>query len=136
MRTRSREIALQALFQFEFQGSQVPTDPTQLFQIYEQKDKESLDYARFLVLGVFTHRISMDETIERASHNWKVKRMGLVERNILRLSVFELLYGDDVTVATVIDEAVELAKRFGQTESGAFINGILDQIAREKKASS
>lgn len=126
MRTRSREIALQVLFQTEF------TKKEANFDLYDERDKDSIDYARFLADGVVRNLQSLDNLIENVSHHWKLARMDLVDRNILRLACFELLHGEDVTKATVIDEAVELAKKFGQKDSSSFINGVLDRIANSK----
>jgi len=127
LRSRAREIAVQVLFQTEF--SEISKDAS--FALYDDRDKASIDYAKYLVDGVRRNQVSLDQLIEQNSHHWKLTRMALVDRNILRLACFELLHGEDLTPATVINEAVELAKTFGQKDSGAFINGILDQIAKQ-----
>jgi N utilization substance protein B len=128
-RGRAREIALQVLFQGEFRDEAA-------FELYDDRDKESLGYAKYLVEGVRRNHQQLDQLIEQKSLHWKITRMPLVDKNILRLASFELLFGEDITVATIIDEAVELAKKFGQTESSSFINGVLDQIAKQQRASS
>lgn len=135
MRKRAREIALQVLFQSEFKKV---TDENSLFDLYDDRDKHSLEYARYLVEGVRRNQEKIDELIEQYSHHWKLNRMALVDRNILRVASFELLHGEDLSIATVINEAVELAKQFGQQDSSSFVNGILDQIAKqqERRASS
>lgn len=88
------------------------------------------DYAEALVRGVLEKKGDIDRVIEISSDNWSVERMPLVDRNILRIAVYEMRYSD-VPFKVAIDEAVELAKRFGTDESGAFVNGILDRMHRE-----
>ena len=87
-------------------------------------------YAFFehLVKGVLDHKAHIDTVIERYSSNWKMRRMACVDRNILRIAVYELLYSADIPAKVSINEAIDIGKRFGTPESGAFINGILDSI--------
>jgi len=80
------------------------------------------------VEGVLQHKDEIDQFIERFSNNWKISRMSRVDRNIMRIAVFEILYCDDIPFKVSINEAVDLGKRYGTEESGAFINGILDSI--------
>jgi N utilization substance protein B len=82
------------------------------------------------VLGVHQKRADLDQRIETNSTNWRVDRMARVDRNVLRLAVFELLHRDDVPKRVVLNEAIELAKTFGSEDSSAFVNGILDKIAQ------
>jgi N utilization substance protein B len=85
-----------------------------------------------LVAGVLGHRVEIDEALEAASRGWRVERMPAVDRNVLRLAVYELLH-TDTPVAVVIDEAVELAKQYSTARSGAFVNGVLGKIAAERE---
>lgn len=88
-------------------------------------------YTERLVRGVSAERDGIDELIQKTSHHWRMDRMALVDRNLLRMSVFEIVYlADDVPRNVVINEAVEIAKTFGSGESSAFVNGILDRIGR------
>jgi N utilization substance protein B len=89
--------------------------------------------AEVLVRGVAEHRRAIDDTIERISTNWRLDRMAKVDRNVLRLAVYELLR-TDVPVKVVINEAIELGKKFGSESSGAFVNGVLDRVAAELPA--
>ena len=89
----------------------------------------SRGFARRLVLGVYANREDLDRMIQEASRNWRVERMSRVDRNILRLGAFELTQVDDIPAKVSIDEAVELGKKYGAEDSGAFINGILDTIS-------
>lgn len=94
-------------------------------------DPEGREYADAVVRGVFDELTAMDEAIKKASTNWRLERMARVDRNVLRLGAWELLRQSDVPRAVILDEAVELAKRFGSEESGAFVNGVLDRIASD-----
>lgn len=94
-------------------------------------EPEGRGYADELVQGVWGSLQEIDEIIVRASKNWRLDRMTRVDRNVLRLGTWELLHEADVPRAVILDEAVELAKRFGTEESGAFVNGVLDKIAND-----
>lgn len=86
------------------------------------------DFSESLVKGVLEHKTSIDELIEKNSHHWKKERMSLIDRNILRLGVYELIYREDIPMTVTINEMIELAKEFGTEHSGGFINGILDAM--------
>lgn len=92
-------------------------------------DAEGRPYADAIVRGVSESLAAIDERIRNASTNWRLERMTRVDRNVLRMGVWELLSSPEVPRAVVLDEAVEIAKRFGTDESGAFVNGVLDRIA-------
>jgi N utilization substance protein B len=94
-------------------------------------DPEGRSYADEAVCGVADELAMVDEAIKKASTNWRIERMARVDRNVLRLGAWELLHQNDVPRAVILDEAVELAKRFGSEESGAFVNGVLDRIATD-----
>jgi N utilization substance protein B len=129
-RRESREAALQILFQLEFcESSEVPD----LSQIRKNKNNQNSEYAQRLVQGVMAHKDEIDPLIQSCSQNWRISRMLLIDRNIMRLAVYELLFEEDMAVAVVINEAVELAKKFGCNESARFINGILDALSRSPK---
>lgn len=132
MRRQSREIALQILFQTEY-APQISFED--LFSIYdEQKDRGIIKYADDLVRGVQTHKMKVDEKIQDASRHWKIDRMGGVDRNILRISVYEMMFASEMIEPKVaINEAIEVAKLFGSQESAAFVNGILDQVVRNER---
>ena len=94
------------------------------------------EFAEFLVRGVSERRDSIDEAIRTCSHNWRVERMGKVDLAVLRLATYELWHCPDVPHRVVLNEAVDLAKTFGAEDSGAFVNGILDELARRAEADS
>ena len=94
-------------------------------------DPEGREYADEIVLGVAEALDEVDGAIRQASTNWRIERMARVDRNVLRLGAWELLRRRDVPRAVILDEAVELAKRFGSEDSGSFVNGVLDKIAED-----
>ncbi len=94
-------------------------------------DSAHWQFVERLVQGVESHSKAIDDLIERFSLNWKVTRMGRVDRNILRVAVYELAFEGDVPTKATLNEAIEIAKRFGSVDSGKFVNGILDRLAQE-----
>lgn len=127
MRRKSRELALQILFQREF-TQQIDFNEF-VSMLDESIDRETQDYARTLVDGVQKNKDQIDSWIQAASRHWKMERMSVVDRTILRIACFEIKM-ENMKPKIAIDEAVEIAKKYGNTESGAFVNGILDQISK------
>ena len=135
-RRLAREQAVQILYQADLTGCE-PEDALTLYWQQESNDPgrdppdpADIEFASRLVRGVTSQGERVDELISAASINWKVQRMSYVDRNILRVAVYEFIDLADVPTMVSINEAIELGKRLGTTESGAFINGILDKIAR------
>ena len=129
-RRKSREFALQALYQLNITKQDV-TSLLPQFQKYFLPDGEPDEFLRRLVLGVLNHYEELDRLIEKYSENWSLDRIDVINRNILRMALFELLYCEDIPPKVTINEAVDLAKRYGSEDSGSFINGILDRIQNE-----
>jgi len=127
-RTRARERALQALYQIDVAAEGIDEALAGFWKSFEPVEREVREMAEALVRGVAEHRRAVDEAIEEASSNWRLDRMARVDRNVLRLAVYELLE-TEVPVKVVINEAIELGKKFGSESSGAFVNGVLDRIA-------
>ena len=127
-RTTAREAALQMLFAVESTGNDVEQV---IFDFWRELpgDAEGREYADQLVRGVRQGLEAIDERIRAASQNWRLERMARIDRNALRLGAYELQTRSDVPRAVILDEAVELAKRFGSDESSKFVNGVLDRIA-------
>jgi N utilization substance protein B len=126
-RRRSREFALQVLFQLDL----APADPeTALDEFWNSREvsDQVKAFSERLVLGTMEHRDAIDGILSESATNWRVTRMAAVDRNILRMAIEELLWCPDTPPIVVIDEAIEIAKRFGNDESGPFVNGILDAI--------
>jgi len=158
-RRRAREMALQMLYQRELGGSPLaeilaafdlgdyaaeterakaeggngdspaadapPPDAEPHPQI-----EESFDYARRLLTGVEEHAETIDEQIRRHAENWRLERMPVIDRNILRLAIYEMLFESKVPKVVIVDEAIELAKKFGSENSGRFVNGLLDGVLK------
>jgi N utilization substance protein B len=127
IRRQARELAMQALFCMDM-GDAFSMDMLEDYQRIFPPGKRILPYFKRLVMGVLENRRDIDTRIEQYSNNWKVPRMACVDRNVLRLAVWELLYCEDIPAKVSINEAIDIGKKFGSTESGAFINGILDSI--------
>ncbi len=127
-RTRARERALQALYQIDVAAEGIDEALAAFWKSFEPVEREVRELAEALVRGVAGSRRAIDDAIEEASSNWRLDRMARVDRNVLRLAVYELLR-TDVPVKVVINEAIELGKKFGSESSGAFVNGVLDKVA-------
>ena len=135
-RRLAREQAVQILYQRDLTSCDLEGAIALYWQVEgdhperEPPDPDDLEFASSLARGVAARLDEVDELIGVASINWKVQRMSLVDRNILRVAVYEFIGRDDIPTMVSINEAIELGKRFGTTDSGAFINGILDKVAR------
>jgi N utilization substance protein B len=132
-RRKARECALQILFELEFNAA----DPEALVRQYWRQQKAGDDvrtYAGWLVEHILARRGEIDAAIQTASKNWRLARMGAVDRNILRIAVCELLYEPALAPAIVINEAIEIAKRYSGQQSATFVNGILDAVRKRRGA--
>ena len=129
-RRKAREIALQILFQIEFNDCDLDLILDQYWE-FKSVEKEVEKFSRWLVKNVAEHREDLDSTIQSVSEHWRLSRMAVIDRNILRLAVFELSFGENIAPAIVINEAIEIAKKFSGTQAANFINGILDAIKRK-----
>lgn len=129
-RRLAREAALQILYQIEL-GNFPPAEAQQNYWVVHTTPPEVRTFATRLIDGVTAESVRIDELLASHSAHWRVSRMAAVDRNILRIAVFELLCCDDVPMRVTINEAIEIGKKYGTIESGAFINGILDQVAKQ-----
>ena len=130
-RRKSRELALQALYQGE-QAGQNGLLVFEEFCAHFQVNKKAIPYAKKLLDGVQEKADAINQLISKYAENWRLERMSVIDRNILRLAVYEVHYQDDVPTSVAINEAVEIAKRYSTDDSGPFINGILDSMAKEE----
>jgi transcription antitermination factor NusB len=135
-RRRSRELALQLLYQLDVHGGDDVALELEEFWARNAVDSDVRTFAETLVLGTKKHQTTIDELISRFTEHWSLDRMAVVDRNILRQSVFELLWSVDVPPRVAINEALEVAKKFSTQESSRFINGVLDRIHREVRPAS
>ena len=134
-RSKAREVALQLLFQHDQNGVPVPRPAITRFVRDRLSDAELEGFALVLYDGVLKHQASIDALLTKTAEKWRLSRMMPVDRNVLRMGAFELLHGpEQAATAVVIDEAIELARRFATLDSPAFVNGILDKIAQARGA--
>ena len=129
-RRKARESTLQILFQLEFDNTE-PEKVLDSFWKNKRATKEIKEHSRWLVDQITSHRENIDQLIQSVSKNWRISRMAIVDRNILRMAVCELLYEKNLAPAIVINEAIEIAKKFSSEEGATFINGILDAVRKE-----
>ena len=133
-RSRARAIALQVLFQDDLNPGHNPGE-TDAFLQRRLRGGELTEFARSLVAGVRRNRQELDALLGKTADNWGLERMAATDRNVLRLGAFELLY-TDTPGPVVIDEAIDLAKRYGSAHSSQFVNGILDKLLTSHRRSS
>lgn len=136
-RTRARELALQFLYSLEMRGAVAPDahlgiDGLDDFLRQSGASRIARDFATSLVEGVLQRRSRLDTAIGAAATNWSLSRMPPVDRTILRLGAYELLFSRDVPVSVALNEAIELGKRYSTAQSGSFINGVLDRVKSER----
>jgi transcription antitermination protein NusB len=135
-RRKAREVALQLLYQLDVQGEGNPEPHLPEFWTRHPVDREAREFAEILIRGTKLHEPKIDEMISQYAQNWELDRMAVVDRNILRQGIFELLWMEDVPPKVAINEALEVAKKFSTQESSRFINGILDRIHKELRPPS
>jgi len=141
-RRRAREHALQILFSLDLNdGTTLPQVLAHFWRDFAaedgdpSRDPQVVSFAEALVRGTIENQGEIDAVIQRASRNWRLERMARVDRNVLRLATYELRFQPEVPAKVVINEAIEVAKRFGAAESAAFVNGLLDRISQELRRS-
>jgi N utilization substance protein B len=134
-RRKSRELALQILFELDTNQSDVQKAIDQFWKNFDYPE-DLREFSERLVEGVAQHREELDRLISKHAKNWSLSRIDRVDRNILRAAIFELAHCPDIPPKVAINEAIELSKKFGSEKSSSFINGILDKIAQEIKKSS
>ena len=126
-RTKARECALQILYALDIRKEK----DIEVVDTYWRENDESQDIKEFanrLALGALAHITEIDQFISKYTDNWRIGRMAVIDRNIIRIATFELLFTNDIPPKVSINEAVELAKKYGDEESGRFVNGVLDKI--------
>jgi N utilization substance protein B len=134
-RSRAREVALQLLFQHDFHAD-VPRSAVE--QLVQERLREAglRTFCLALYDGVLAHLAEIDQRLAEAAENWRPPRMAAVDRNVLRLGAYEILFTPDTPAEVAINEAIELARRFGSADSPAFVNGVLDRLLRGAAESS
>jgi len=129
-RRHAREYALQMLFQFDLTNTSLDKDLFQDFWEGINEERDIKEFANSIVRGTVEHLAEIDKLIREAAEHWSIDRMAAVDRNILRFATYELLYRNDIPPLVTINEAIEIAKKYGTEDSSAFINGILDRIKK------
>ena len=135
-RTKAREAALKILYAIDITGDEPKKCIDSHWEESDEKDIEVKTFANSLVLGASNKRKEIDKIISECATNWQLNRMAVIDRNILRFAAYELLFAEEIPPKVTINEAIDIAKRYGDSESGKFVNGILDKIHKdiEKKA--
>jgi transcription antitermination protein NusB len=128
-RRKARELALQMLFQLDMSSNQ-PDAIIATFEELQKSKPNTREFATKIFRGTIDHMPAIDEMIQNQAENWRLSRMAAVDRNIIRMSVYEFLHEDDTPKLVIIDEAIEIAKKYGTQKSSQFINGILDGILK------
>jgi N utilization substance protein B len=131
-RRKAREETLRILFRLEFENKQIDKTLNQYWQS-KKTSEEIKEYSTWLVKGIISDQAKIDNIIQQVSEHWRISRMAIVDRNILRMAVFELLYEESIAPAIVINEAIEIAKKYSGDEAATFVNGILDAIRKNLK---
>jgi len=132
-RTRSRELTLQFLYQLDLRGDDF-LEEAQSFLREEEPDRGAREFALHLIRGTCDHMDEINGVIRAVAQNWDIERMAVIDRNVLRMATFELLHCPDIPPKVSINEAIELGKRYSTSNSGGFINGILDKIKESHAA--
>jgi N utilization substance protein B len=127
-RSRGREVALQVLYQVEQNTGIIPEEVHHFIQRRLRCDRKLCEFTEELIAGVMAHQSCIDSLISRVAENWRLDRMAAIDRNILRLGAYEMMFCPDVPPKVAINEALELAKRYSTAQSSRFVNGILDRM--------
>jgi transcription antitermination factor NusB len=130
-RRKAREVAMQFLFQIDItRQERIDTDQIDDFLNEQNLSGDARYFAYDLISGAVDYKEKIDEKLRKVAQHWSLSRMAVVDRNILRFATYELLYRDDIPSKVTINEAIEMAKKYSTVDSGSFINGILDRIAK------
>ena len=127
-RSRGREVALQVLYQVEQNPGIPPEEIRRFIQRRLLGDRKLCEFTEGLIAGVKEHQVRIDAMISQVAENWRLDRMAAIDRNILRLGAYEMLFRPEVPAKVAINEALELAKRYSTAQSSRFVNGILDRV--------
>ncbi len=130
-RTKAREVVLCSFYQAEISKISFREALENFLENYPQSS-EVVNFASLLVEGVGKNLSYLDEIIKKYVENWEIERLAIIDKNILRMGIFELLFLDDIPPKVSINEAIELAKKFGDVDSARFVNGVLDRIYKEE----
>ena len=132
-RTKAREHALKILYAVDITGD----DPEKCIEVFwkdnDESDKEVREFTDAIVLGFYKNREFIDKVITAHTTNWQLKRMAFIDRNVLRAATYELLFCEDIPPKVAINEAIDIVKKYGDKDSGSFVNGVLDKISKVER---
>lgn len=131
-RSQAREIALQTVYQLELKGNTFDNGARDFIK-FQAQDPAIITFVEDLLQGYFSQQTQLDQSIKKVALNWSISRMAVIDRIILRLATYELMFRPDIPPVVAINEAVDLAKKYGAKDSGAFVNGILDKIHQSRR---
>ncbi|OGW74847.1 MAG: transcription antitermination factor NusB [Omnitrophica bacterium RBG_13_46_9] len=135
-RTKARECALKILYAVDIRKD-TPEECARTFWMNHAAMHEDIkEFTNYLIDGIFKNKEFIDGIISKYATNWQIQRMATIDRNILRLATFEILFGEDIPIKVSINEAIEMAKKYGDRDSGKFVNGVLDKINKSEKKST
>jgi N utilization substance protein B len=134
-RRKARELALQMLYQHDLSGN-TPDTIVSTFEDLQKSKANTREFATKIFKGTVDNLQEIDDMIQQQAENWRLSRMAVVDRNIIRMSIYEFLHENDTPKLVIIDEAIEIAKKFGTSKSSQFINGILDGILKRYNLAS
>jgi len=129
-RTKAREIVLQFLYQQDLRKDDWLSNISD-FEALNESEDDVANFAVSLMKGTLENIATLDDLISKSAQNWQLKRMSMVDRNVMRMAAYELIYEPDIPAKVSINEAINLAKKYSDEESGKFVNGILDKIKRD-----
>ena len=135
-RTKAREYALQILYAIDITKDEPKNCMESFWQGSDETSEQIKSFADEIILGVVDHKDKIDELISKYATNWQIDRMAVIDRNVLRLATFELLFMEGIPPKVSINEAIDLAKKFGGNDSGKFVNGVLDKINKTESKKS
>lgn len=135
-RTLAREIALKVLYTSDITKEAASECHRKFCEGEENLDQDVKEFSGFLVSGVEANQGTIDEIISKYASNWDIERMATIDRNVLRIASFELIHAVDIPPKVAINEAIDLAKKYGDKDSGKFVNGILDKINKTENRAS
>ncbi len=131
-RTKSREIALQILYAWDITREPIEECRRKFWENNKSAEKSVVEFSDFIIFGVEANQEKVDSIITGCATNWRLERMATIDRNVLRIASFELLFVQEIPPKVAINEAIEMAKKYGDWDSGKFVNGILDKIKKDE----
>ncbi len=135
-RTKAREYALQILYAVDITNDDPENCIERFWEGSDEKSSQIKEFAASLVLGVWSKKNEIDKMISKHATNWQLDRMAVIDRNVLRFATYELMFVDDIPPKVSINEAIDIAKKFGGSDSGKFVNGVLDKINKTEAKKS